>query len=354
MTHSTSTTSTSLAKPPSHTHKSQSRNHRQQLYLHSDALWDMPVTTAHTAIRSPSPTVTPPAEGIIPHPLNLIDVAHVKKARPRKNKVTQEADSSPRKATERGTMTGGPQSLKNQNGDAMTWQQESLSGLAIHSPPHLMPSSNGNGNVSGNGRRGGNGSNGITKKANTTPVIPSSSDSGLNWQEALTQQSSPSKSFAPFSPPSSSNNNNNNTNGNTNGRRQQQQQLLDESTFGVSNDVFSSPSPLLQNARTASSSQRASPRLPSARNHSPAIQHSPSQHNQFATPPRPSSTSNLSFTSHSTNNNATPVAVVEARYAGPTFHNSPAPSSLGIPNFLAKKRAAAKMAEEAGEVSMMV
>lgn len=200
---------------------------------------------------------------------------------------------------------------------AMTWQQEELSTLAISSTPAAALSNKpkaSKAKPSRSNRKAGPGESG-PGGASTKKPSQADSNPNLNWQEALSSHSTPAYNSGALSPAK-------NGSSATISRRQQ---LLDESTFGPApgspvahslTDVFSSALNTL--------SPRASP----ARRPSPA-----SQSAQTATPTRNTSSSALGASSGGES--------VEPRYAGPTFHNSPAPSTLGIPSFLAKKRAAA-------------
>jgi hypothetical protein len=194
----------------------------------------------------------------------------------------------------------------------LNWQEE-IARLAISSPSSSASLSRANNGRSS--RKSGSSNAAAVNKAinpHNAVVAKTATPSNLNWQEALSQQQTTRSYSLPnvASPAKSASNNHHNNNN-------RRQQILDESTFGPSNssssslahDVFSS---------STSASLRSSPRPSPARR--------PSPNASTTTPTRPT-------------NNATSTPA-EPRYAGPTFHNSPAPSSLGIPNFLAEKRAA--------------
>jgi len=101
--------------------------------------------------------------------------------------------------------------------------------------------------------------------------------------------------------------------------RQRRNQIKDSITFGLANvdlsdddaDVFASPGSRRGGHAGASRGGRSA--------------QSSSAPTSFATPPRAPQ-------------QAAPAGLVEPRYAGPTFHNSPAPSSLPMPSFMLRRK----------------
>ncbi|GAA5848055.1 hypothetical protein JCM9279_007433 [Rhodotorula babjevae] len=101
--------------------------------------------------------------------------------------------------------------------------------------------------------------------------------------------------------------------------RQRRNQIKDSITFGLANvdlseddaDVFASPGSRRGGHAGASRGGRST--------------QSSSAPTSFATPPRAPQ-------------QAAPAGLVEPRYAGPTFHNSPAPSSLPMPSFMLRRK----------------
>ncbi|GAA6002467.1 hypothetical protein JCM10207_001136 [Rhodosporidiobolus poonsookiae] len=207
----------------------------------------------------------------------------------------------------------------------LSWQQELLrsgAGSALNSkskgndtngarPRSRLNGGGGNGkdSLSRNGSLGSSASHGKPRPPLPTSVSENGTASGasLNWQQELLlhttdlstlHQPSPSKPVpvTTLTP-----------------ARQRRNQIKDSITFGLANidldelddeldDVFASPG-----RRQASHGH----------SHSSSRQTSAAQ-TGFSTPTK---------------------APLEPRYAGPTFHNSPAPSSLPVPSFLLRKQA---------------
>ncbi|KAI5479140.1 hypothetical protein MNV49_004000 [Pseudohyphozyma bogoriensis] len=186
--------------------------------------------------------------------------------------------------------------------NGLTWQQEealksaSKSHSKNNSSSSISQHNNGGARSRNASGRGGKADNkDKASRAAVSSSLSESAPSGLNWQQQLLQ-SAPTASPQPtldqphLSP-----------------GKARRAQLRDEETFGLSPSGSSSAlddlfSPNNRRMRT------------------PPHHHTP------------------------TKNAGTPVGPVEPRYAGPTFHNSPAPSTLPTPTFLLRRLQALKLA----------
>ena len=168
-----------------------------------------------------------------------------------------------------------------------------------------------------------------------------STGSTLNWQQELFQSTANSttsfdqaleSSSKRHQSPTKSSTTSSHPHTNSNPNQSRKQQVKDEETFGIAN-----------------SPPTASPR---PRTSAPGDRQTKSSKTSLKSP-KPSRTSSNSLlppstpTSQSTSNSGTTTprgtttsigGAGEARYAGPTFHNSPAPSSLPMPSFLLKRQ----------------
>ena len=169
--------------------------------------------------------------------------------------------------------------------------------------------------------------------ASDSAALPSTG-SPLNWQQELFQ-SNPNSSSSfdqpietttkrQHSPTKQSHPNTQNT---------KRQSAKDDETFGLANLEFNPASPRPQRTPHSTSTNDRSTKPSKSSLKSPKPSRSSS--NSLLPPSTP--------TSKSTSNSgtSTPRSALgpgETRYAGPTFHNSPAPSSLPMPSFLLKRQ----------------
>lgn len=203
---------------------------------------------------------------------------------------------------------------------SLTWQQETLRSTPSGGQRPRVDS--GPTRSSGGGNREGRKQQSQSSKAQPRPPLAGSvSDSatGLTWQQELLQQSDSASTPNRYSSSSSPS-----KNAPTN-RRQQER---DDQTFGMGgleigdkgpfamDDLFSPPPP------------------------SPNYNHSNNQHqNNVSQNQNGGNNGGGGRQQQQRNAPSTPTRAVEARYAGPTFHNSPAPSSLPTPSFLLRRQA---------------
>ncbi|GEM07338.1 proteophosphoglycan ppg4 [Rhodotorula toruloides] len=136
-----------------------------------------------------------------------------------------------------------------------------------------------------------------------------SSNPALNWQQEILlrtddaqlvqQQSSSANASSTLTPV-----------------RQRRNQIKDSITFGLAGlDLSEDDTDVFGSSASTPRRQQQQQQRPRAQQHAPVL---------------PTTSTGYS----------TPVKVVpEARYAGPTFHNSPAPSSLPVPSFLLRRKA---------------
>jgi hypothetical protein len=205
----------------------------------------------------------------------------------------------------------------------LTWQQQGLSRstggdarnrIVARSESRSRVAS---GNSSGReDRRDANAGGGGKARPHLNGSV-SDSSSSLTWQQELLQQSDSAPRYAPSSSPTKSQLNSHQHSqggsGNVTPTKLRRQRQKDEETFGIGgldltggdhvyDDLFSPSTPPHSQNRHQQQYANSAPR------------------------PRPAATM------------STPTKV-EARYAGPTFHNSPLPSSLPVPSFLLRRKA---------------
>lgn len=209
---------------------------------------------------------------------------------------------------------------------SMTWQQETLRstpGGGQRQRVESVPTRS-----SGGANKEARKQQSKSSKAQRRPPLGGSvSDSaaGLTWQQELLQQSDSAPTPNRYSSSSSPS-----KNASTN----RHQQERDEQTFGMGgleigdkgqfamDDLFSPPPP--------------SP------NHNHAYnqhQNNVSQNQSGGNTNGGNNKSGGGRQQQQSKAPSTPTRAVEARYAGPTFHNSPAPSSLPTPSFLLRRQA---------------
>ncbi|BGP02643.1 Proteophosphoglycan ppg4 [Rhodotorula toruloides ATCC 204091] len=212
-----------------------------------------------------------------------------------------------------------PQQSSDKPKESLSWQQELLRSGSLNS--HSRNGSNGKAGDSPAART-------RSRTAKTTsnpqpasnnsksrpPLTTSVSDFGtstnpaLNWQQEMLlrtddaqlvqQQSSSSNTSSTLTP-----------------ARQRRNQIKDSITFGVAGLDLSEDDADVFGSSASTPRRQQQQQRPRAQQSAPVL-----------------STGSTGY--------STPVKVVpEARYAGPTFHNSPAPSSLPVPSFLLRRKA---------------
>ncbi|BGP31952.1 hypothetical protein JCM10296v2_003731 [Rhodotorula toruloides] len=209
-----------------------------------------------------------------------------------------------------------PQQSSDKPKESLSWQQELLRSGSLNSHSR----NNGKAGDSPAARtrsRTAKSTSNPQPASNTTksrpPLTTSVSDLGtstnpaLNWQQEMLlrtddaqlvqQQSSSTNASSSLTP-----------------ARQRRNQIKDSITFGVAGLDLSEDDADVSGS-SASTPRRQQQQRPRAQQSAPVL-----------------STASTGY--------STPVKVVpEARYAGPTFHNSPAPSSLPVPSFLLRRKA---------------
>ncbi|GAA5835633.1 hypothetical protein JCM11251_002983 [Rhodosporidiobolus azoricus] len=219
----------------------------------------------------------------------------------------------------------------------LSWQQELLrsgstssSSQNVRAKGHESPQSRPRSRVNGKDARttGSAGSATSNGAKSRPPLLTSVSDNGtatgssLNWQQELLLHTSDLSALhqpSPVKPVS-----------NLTPARQRRHQQRDNITFGLGDldlddgseeldDIFASPG-----RNSAGGGGRNAPHLSQAASRN-RTNPSSAAATGFSTPMKPIQPSAA-------------AVVVEPRYAGPTFHNSPAPSSLPVPSFMLRRK----------------
>ena len=234
------------------------------------------------------------------------------------------------------------------NLEPLTWQQTSLSTASqattsrTAQPERSRSTKQSNKATKPNGKIGARPH--LSGAVSDSAVLPATG-STLNWQQELFQSNANSTSFdqaieSPSvvshkrqqSPTKSS------SSANLNSNHSRKQQAKVDQTFGIANLDFnppSAPSPRTQQPRNGSTTDR---QAKSSKTSLKSPKPSRSSSNSLLPPSTPTPQSKSNSGTSTPRGSSAASAGGEARYAGPTFHNSPAPSSLPMPSFLLKRQ----------------